>query len=295
MTFSILFFLYRFLKPYKLGSISAMMAIGSVIPLMGMPLYQAFKFVRTPGRMRKVKKARAGIFAAVAIVTVAGVLLIPTPLRVQGSLVLTAAKPDQVYSEVPGRVVELKVRDGEAVKKDQILAVLSNPEKQRELIAMQDSTTPTSSSTSGTGWSPTPTTAPVRASTTRWPATSSRPSRRSPTRSGSSSSSRPATALRWACPTRRRRAVHQAGQAFCEVGDPHMVEAHMILDQSDIDLVHLNRKAWVKIYGDSETTFRSTVSESPSETATSSRPSFRTTAEARSRPSRTPRPASTSL
>src|SRR6516225_7273248 len=59
VTFSILFFLYRFLKPYKLGSISAMMAVGSLVPLVGSPIYQMFKFVRTPGRMRKVKKARA--------------------------------------------------------------------------------------------------------------------------------------------------------------------------------------------------------------------------------------------
>ena len=49
VTFSILFFLYKFLQPYKLGSISAMMAIGSLVPLVGMPLYQMIKFVRTPG------------------------------------------------------------------------------------------------------------------------------------------------------------------------------------------------------------------------------------------------------
>ena len=35
----------------------------------------------------------------------------------------------------------------------------------------------------------------------------------------------------------------------------------MILDQSDIDLVRLDRKAWIKIYGDSETTFKSQVGE----------------------------------
>ena len=65
--------------------------------------------------------------AAVAIV--AGILLIPTPLRVQGTLVLTPAKPAEIYAEVPGRLVELKVRDGERVKKDTVLAELSNPEK----------------------------------------------------------------------------------------------------------------------------------------------------------------------
>src|SRR3954452_2266647 len=51
------------------------------------------------------------------------------------------------------------------------------------------------------------------------------------------------------------------GKPFCEVADPHQVEAHMILDQADIDLVRLDRRAWIKIYGDSETTFRSHVGE----------------------------------
>src|SRR5436190_13829890 len=49
VTFSILFFLYKFLQPKGLGSISATMAIGSMIPLVGMPIYQMVKFVRTPG------------------------------------------------------------------------------------------------------------------------------------------------------------------------------------------------------------------------------------------------------
>ena len=115
-----------------------MMAIGSLVPLVGMPVYQMVKFVRTPGRMRKVKKARAAGFAAVAVAIVAGILLIPTPLRVQGTLVLTAAKPAEIYAEVPGRLVELNVRDGEWVKKDTVLATLSNPEKQRELLQLQE-------------------------------------------------------------------------------------------------------------------------------------------------------------
>ncbi len=61
-----------------------MMAIGSLVPLAGMPVYQMFKFVRTPGRMRKVKKVRAAGFAAVAVAIVAGILLIPTPLAGPG-------------------------------------------------------------------------------------------------------------------------------------------------------------------------------------------------------------------
>jgi putative peptide zinc metalloprotease protein len=56
------------------------------------------------------------------------------------------------------------------------------------------------------------------------------------------------------------------GKPFCEVADPHKLEAHLILDQSDVDLVRMDRKegpptAWIKIYGESERTHRSWVSE----------------------------------
>ena len=138
VTFSILFFIYQFLKPYKLGSISAIMAVCSLIPLFGMPMYQMVKFARTPGRMRKVKKARAASFAAVFVALVAGILLIPTPYRIQGSLVLMAANPKLVYAEVPGRLVEMKVRDGDWVPKGTVLATLSNPEKIRERMELQE-------------------------------------------------------------------------------------------------------------------------------------------------------------
>ena len=262
VTFSILFFLYRFLKPYKLGSISAMMAIGSLVPLAGMPVYQMIKFVRTPGRMRKVKKARTAIFFAVVGVTLAMILLIPTPLRVQGSLLLTAEKPAQIYAEVPGRLLELKVRDGESVKKDQVLAVLSNPEKQRELLQLQEQHD-------------------VNFMKAKFFGASSNPDSRARSREHDQMAKdlEPAiekvadqvVKLRLVAPrdgialgVPQKETIGQylkPGKPFCEVGDPHVVEAHMILDQSDIDLVRLNRKAWIKIYGDSETTFRSRVSE----------------------------------
>ena len=136
VTFSILFFLSQFLKPYKLESVSYMIALGSLIPLLVMPMYQIVKFVRQPGRMRKVKKVRAGVFAAVTVALVIAVLLIPTPLRVQGTLVLTAAKPAEIYVEVPGRLESVDVKDGDYVKAGDLLARLSNPEKQLEYLQL---------------------------------------------------------------------------------------------------------------------------------------------------------------
>ena len=48
---------------------------------------------------------------------------------------------------------------------------------------------------------------------------------------------------------------------FCEIGDPHHLEAHLVLDQADIHLIHPNDKAWLKVYGKAETTYKSSVEE----------------------------------
>jgi putative peptide zinc metalloprotease protein len=262
VTFFILKYLYVFLKPYKLGSISAMMAIGSLIPLLGMPMYQMFKFARTPGRMRKVKKARAASFAVVAVATVAGILLIPTPLRVQGPMVLTAAKPAVIYAEVPGRLMKLNVRDGEWVKKGTVLAELSNPEKVREEYQLREQHD-------------------VSFAKARWyHASDSRESRALERQQDQMATElEPAIDKVGEQIAKLQLEAPRDGMAigvrlpetvgsylkpdkpFCEIGDPHHLEAHMFLDQGDIDLIKLNKRAWVKVYGNSEITLRSKVGE----------------------------------
>jgi putative peptide zinc metalloprotease protein len=227
-----------------------------------MPLYQMIKFARTPGRMRKVKKARAAGFAVAAIAILAGVLLIPTPLRVQGTLVLTAAKPEEVYAEVPGRLVELKVRDGEWVKKGTELAILSNPEKVRERMQLQEQ--------QGVNF--------IKAS---WFGQGNDNSSRAQNRQFEQMANDLEPAIDKVIDQigKLRLVAHRDGQVmglphretigqwlkpgkpFCEVADPHELEAHMVLDQGDIDLVRLGRRTWLKIYGTSETTFKSHVGE----------------------------------
>ncbi|HWE39141.1 MAG TPA: HlyD family efflux transporter periplasmic adaptor subunit [Isosphaeraceae bacterium] len=267
VTFSILFFLSQFLKPYGLVSISYMMMIGSAIPLVGMPLYQIIKFVRQPGRMRKVKKARAAAFAAAAAALIAGILLIPTPLRVQGTLELVPARPGVVYAEVPGRLVELKVKDGDWVKQGDLIATLSNPEKQREQIQLQDQhsinmikyeTYHRMSSidlhNEGTAREHLqfaqelePAIEEVSQQIARLNLVAPRdgqvmglPERDSAGKTG-----------QWIKP----------GKPFCEVADPHRLEAHLYLDQSDVGLIREGSVAFVKVYGKSEVTYRSRVAE----------------------------------
>lgn len=262
VTFSIIYFLSQVLKPYKLQSISYMLATGALVPLLGMPAYQIVKFLRTPGRLRKVKKARTAGFAVAAVALVAGILLIPTPLRIQGTLVLTAAKPDEIYAEVEGQLIELNVRDGEWVTRDTVIAKLINPEKQKELVQKQADHA-------------------INFAKAQW-------YNQSPEREHRALARQHLQAAEELEPILQKineqigkltlvaardgqvmgvphpetvGQVLKPGKPFCEVGDPHHIEAHMIVDQADVDLIRLDSRAWVKIYGRSETTYLSEVSE----------------------------------
>jgi putative peptide zinc metalloprotease protein len=262
VTFAILWFLSQVLKPYKLESVSYLLALGSLVPLVGMPCYQIFKFVRTPGRLRKVKKARAAAFAVAAIALVCGILLIPTPLRIQGSMVLKLAKPEEVYAEVEGRLVELNVKNGDWVAKDTVLANLSNPEKQKELLQkLQDHD--------------------VNFHKAEWFFTSGERENRAQAKQYAEYAEKLEPGLAKISEQLGKLTLtsHRAGQVvgsplketvgqwlkpgkpFCEIGDPRQLEAHLIVDQGDIHLISPDAVAWIKVYGRAEVTYRCHVSE----------------------------------
>jgi putative peptide zinc metalloprotease protein len=262
VTFSIIYFLSQVLKPYKLETLSYLLALGALVPLVFVPLFQIIKFVRTPGRLRKVKKARAAGFAVAAIAIVAGILLIPTPYRIQGTLVLTPAKPAEIYAEVEGRLMKLHVRDGEYVKKDTVLAELSNPEKLKEQAQLNQEQL-------------------VNFYKARWYEQSPELEDRRQALQFEQSAEKVEPRIQklqeqigklTLVAPRDGQAIgvphHETlgqwlkpGKPFCEIGDPKRLEAHLIVDQSDIDLVIPDRTAWVKVYGTSEHTYKSHVAE----------------------------------
>jgi putative peptide zinc metalloprotease protein len=262
VTFAILWFLSQVLKPYKLESVSYLLAAGAVVPLVGMPVYQIGKFLRTPGRLRKVKKARAAAYAAAAIALIAGILAIPTPLRIDGTLVLRLAKPQEVYAEVEGRLVELSVRDGDWVSKDTVIAKLSNPNKEKELAEKQQEQE-------------------IAFHRARWYRTSPELENRAQAKTADASAAQLEGVIEKVSQqlgkltliaNRDGRVVGaphketvgqwlKPGKPFCEVGDPHRLEAHLIVDQSDVHLIKPDAVAWIKIYGRAEQTFKSRVTE----------------------------------
>jgi putative peptide zinc metalloprotease protein len=273
VTFAILWFLSQILKPYKLESVSYLLAAGALIPLAGMPVYQIIKFLRTPGRLRKVKKVRATAFAVAAIALVTGILLIPTPLRVQGTFVLKLAKPEVVYVETEGRLVDLNVKNGQWITKDTVLAKLSNPEKQKELIQRQQDQEISFTKYLFFKQSPEranraqamqakeyadklePMIEKIAGQIGKLTLVSNRDGQvvGAPHRAGVG---------QWLKPGKTTDPEAKTEKPFfCEIGDPHHLEAHLILDQADIHLIKTSNDAWLKVHGKAETTYKSKVSE----------------------------------
>ncbi len=228
-------------------------------------------FLRSPGRLRKVKKLRATAFAVAALALITGILLIPTPLRVQGTFVLKLAKPEVIYVETEGRLVELNVKNGQWITKDTVLAKLSNPEKQRELLQRQQD---------------------HDVSFIKSLFLSQNPDHRAQAMQNKEYADKLEPMItkiadqlgkltlvtnrdgqvvgvphhscvgQWLKPGRPSDPeAHADKPYFCEIGDPHHLEAHMILDQSDINLIRPDNRAWLKISGKAETTYKSVVGE----------------------------------
>jgi putative peptide zinc metalloprotease protein len=273
VTFAIVWFLSQVLKPYKLESISYLLGAAALVPLLGTPVYQIVKFLRTPGRLRKVKKVRATAFAVAAIVLVTGILLIPTPLRVQGTFVLRPAKPEVIYAEVEGRLVELNVKNGQWVTKDTVLAKLSNPQKQKELLEKQleqavnwhkylyfnRSAERENRAQAMRHKEIADKTEPIIQNITEQIGKLTLVAGRDGQVIGAPHHS---TLGAWLKPGKPSDTETRSDKPFfCEIGDPHRLEADLIMDQSDINLLQVDNVAWLKISGKAEKTYKSQVAE----------------------------------
>ncbi len=137
VTFGILLFLYTFLKPYKLGAISAMMATGIVFMMFVVPLYKMVKFIFTPGRFEMIKKLRATISGVIAVAVLVAFLLIPVPKRVTTVLTVQPRDAEPVFVKAGGTLAKIHVQPGQAVRRGDVLAELVNPDYRLELNAQK--------------------------------------------------------------------------------------------------------------------------------------------------------------
>ncbi|MDZ4852975.1 MAG: hemolysin D [Pirellulaceae bacterium] len=126
VVFGIIWFLHQVLKPYGLEAIGQMFAIAGVAGMIFQPIFQTYKFFKTPGRAAKMK--RRNILTSLAIVgsIVAFIGWFPLPFSVKCAFEIQPQGALQVRTMVPGHLVAWNKRPGEPVQRGEVIAKLDN-------------------------------------------------------------------------------------------------------------------------------------------------------------------------
>jgi putative peptide zinc metalloprotease protein len=136
LTFSILYFLSNWLKPYKLGALSTMLAMAALASLVGWPMYRLFKGLHKRGRLPDMKRANVSVSTAIVAALLLAFFLVPLPISRVRQTGLVQIEPELVHKvTVPsdGQLVALHVRDGQHVVRGQPIAEFRNPKLEADL------------------------------------------------------------------------------------------------------------------------------------------------------------------
>ena len=126
VVFGIIWFLNQVLKPYGLEAIGQMFAIAGVVGMVVQPIMQSYKFLKTPGRASKMK--RRNILTSLAVVgsILAIIAWVPFPFSVKCAFEIQPQDALQVRTMVPGHMVAWNKKPGELVQTGEPIAKLEN-------------------------------------------------------------------------------------------------------------------------------------------------------------------------
>jgi putative peptide zinc metalloprotease protein len=143
VTFSILFFMATWLKPYKLEHVSIMLAVAALFSMVFWPLYRMGKKIAQRGRLPDMKRKRVTITSVIVIAILLAFFLLPLPInRVRETGLVQIQENDFITVTVPppgGRLIDQFVQDGDRVTAGKDLASFTN-DKLASKIAQLDET-----------------------------------------------------------------------------------------------------------------------------------------------------------
>jgi putative peptide zinc metalloprotease protein len=125
VTVGVLWFLYLFLKPYKLGPVAALFAVAAVASMVGWPLYQLGKGLYQHGRLPEMRPERIAVVTGSLVAGLLGFFLVPLPICRVHQIGLVEVRPEaweSVFVQTPGILQRLYVREGQRVEPGELLA-----------------------------------------------------------------------------------------------------------------------------------------------------------------------------
>ncbi len=138
VTFTILYFLSNFLKPYKLEVLSQMLALFALGSLLGWPLVRMFQGLHKRGRVPDMKFVNTAITATVIAALLVGFFFLPLPVsrvRETGVVKIMPSEVAAVHLKGDGRLEEIYVQDGQIVKQGAVLAKFAPTQDQQKKLA----------------------------------------------------------------------------------------------------------------------------------------------------------------
>lgn len=251
----ILWFLYTFLKPYRLAAISALLATAAAFVLLVVPAYRVIKTLKNRWRSMKVKNVRMVCSISTAVALIAAILFVPLPMRVDAPLILQPRGATTVFVQVQGVLTDLYVTDGDHVVPNASLATLDDADlrKQREELQLDRAQyVRASRSLLATGHFADQRVAFVQAQSARTQIDSL--DERMQELEIVAPRGVEGTVI---APPKEDQigTTLSPGQPFCIIGNPADLEAYIVVPDSDISLIPLPRpdappqRVWIKLYG----------------------------------------------
>jgi len=133
----IFWFLKTVFEPYGLAVIGQLLIAISLIGMVVVPAFKAFKFFKQPGRSREVKTGRTLATAALLAVAAIGFFFFPVPHHVHCSFVVRPAQAQAVYVVQAGTLLNNAVVAGQKVKQGDVLAVLENEDVRLNVVNLE--------------------------------------------------------------------------------------------------------------------------------------------------------------
>lgn len=130
---SIFMFLNSWLKPYGLEAIGQAIALFSLTGLVGFPLYRLIRFLTVPGRMMQVKKGQFAIATTIIAAVLGSILFIPWPHYLSCRVLMIPNRLETIYAREGGTIRMLPIRPGSEVQAGEVLAELENLDLALEL------------------------------------------------------------------------------------------------------------------------------------------------------------------
>ena len=126
VAFGIIMFLNHVLKPYGLQSLGRAFAVAGVAGMIVPGVSAIYKFVKTPGRVGKIKRGNLLTSLGVAIAVLSFLCFFPLPYHVYCATEVQPFDSKEVHTLVAGKLVAWNAKPGQPVSKDQPVCKLEN-------------------------------------------------------------------------------------------------------------------------------------------------------------------------